>query len=140
MTATAWFDEFRLNGYYFKPAIIGTLLTGIYLHLSVLFLGHALVVRYIATPALDMLLAIPMTYGAIMSWILRPRVSRPQGWPRFMYEALAVYFTISIPFHVRTYVTDNTEIFLKFPVWYSAVLLPFLVSLIVFTWRLRFRA
>ena len=81
MTATAWFDEFRLNGYYFKPAIIGTLLTGIYLHLSVLFLGHALVVRYIATPALDMLLAIPITYGAIMSWILRPRCLVPRAGP-----------------------------------------------------------
>jgi hypothetical protein len=108
-------------------------------HLSVLFLGHRLVVDHIATPALDMLMAIPMTYGAIVSWILWRRVEHPSGWHRFVYGVLAVYFTVSIPFHVRTYLTGNTEIFLKFPMWHSAVLLPYLVSLVVFTWRLRFR-
>jgi len=135
-----WFEDFRSNGYYFKPAIIATLITGLYLHLSVLFLGHRLVVDYIATPQLDMLLAIPMTYGAVLSWILWRRVVHPNAWHRFVYGVLAVYFTISIPFHVRTYITGNTEVFLKFPVWYSAMLLPYLAGLLVFGWRLKFKS
>jgi len=134
-----WFDELRRNAFFFKPAIIATLFTGIYLHLSVLFLGHRLVVDYIATPQLDRLLAIPMIYGAILSWVLWRRVKHPSGWHRFVYAVLAVYFTISIPFHVRTYLTGNTEVFLTFPVWYSAMLLPYLVGLLVFTWRLQFK-
>jgi hypothetical protein len=147
MTATAvtqsggstWFDSFQRNAYFFKPAIVATLITGLYLHISVLFLGHRLVVDYIATPQLDMLLAIPMTYGAILSWILWRRVVHPSGWHRFVYGVLAVYFTISIPFHARTYLAGNTEVFLKFPVWYSAMLLPYLTGLLVFAWRLQFK-
>jgi hypothetical protein len=34
-----WFEKFKANGYYLKPVMIGTLLTGMYLHVSVLFLG-----------------------------------------------------------------------------------------------------
>jgi len=137
--SSTWFDDVKRNGYYFKPAIIATLITGLYLHLSVLFPGHRLVVDYIATPQLDMLLAIPMTYGAVMSWILWRRVIHPTGWHRFVYGVLAVYFTISVPFHVRTYLVGNTEVFLRFPVWYSAMLLPYLAGLLVFSWRLQFK-
>lgn len=136
---SGFFEEFKSTGYGLKPAIIGTLFTGIYLHLSVVFLGHALVMKHIVTPLFDMLLAIPITYGAIVSWIAWKRVIHPSAAHRFLYGVLAVYFTISIPFHVRTYLIGNTDLFLAFPVWYSAVLLPFLVALIVFTWRLQFK-
>lgn len=136
---STWLDEIKRNGYYFKPAIIATLFTGIYLHVSVLFLGHRLVVDYIMTPQLDMLLAIPMTYGAILSWILWRRIVHPTGWHRFVYGVLAVYFTISIPFHVRAYLTGNTNVYLSFPAWYSAMLLPYLAGLLVFAWRLQIK-
>ena len=138
-SGSSWWETFRGNACGLKPALIATLITGIYLHLSVVFLGHELVVRHIATPKLDMLLAIPMTYAAIVSWIVWRRVVHPTRWHRFVYGVLAVYFTISIPFHVRTFIVGNTEIFKWFPVWYSVILLPFLVGLLVFSWRLRFR-
>jgi len=138
-TGESWLETYRRNAYYLKPTLIVTLITGIYLHLSVVFLGHDIVVEHIATPTLDQLLAIPMTYAAIVSWIVWRRVVHPSRWHRFVYGVLAVYFTISIPFHVRTFVTGNTEIFKKFPVWYSVILLPYLVGLLVFSWRLRFR-
>jgi hypothetical protein len=47
-----WWDSFRREGYYLKQTIIATLFTGMYLHISVLFLGHALVEQPIATPTL----------------------------------------------------------------------------------------
>jgi hypothetical protein len=70
MTADpSWFAQFRSNGYCLKAALVATLVTGLYLDTSVRFLGHELV-RHIATPQLDMVLAIPMTYAAIVSWIV----------------------------------------------------------------------
>jgi hypothetical protein len=86
-----------------------------------------------------MLLAISITYGAIASWMSWQRVVHRTGWHRLLFGILATYFSISIPFHVRTYITGNTDIYLRFPVWYSAALLPFLMALIVFVWRLQFK-
>lgn len=140
LKSMSWPEKFTLNGYYLKPVMIGTLFAGLYLHISVLFFGHALVLKHVVTPTFDMLLTIPMAYGAIVSWIVWRRVMHPNRWHRFIYGVLAVYFTISIPFHVRTYITGNTDMFTQFPVWYSAILLPFLTALIVFTWGLQFKA
>jgi hypothetical protein len=59
-------------------------------------------------------------------------------WRRFVYVALAVHFTIRIPFHARTYIVG--DVLLLFPVWYSALLVPYLAGLTMFSLRLRFRA
>ena len=135
-----WFETFRCQGYYLKPAIIGTLLMGMYAHLTALFIGHDLLRMYILTPAYDMALAVPMTYAGIVSWIVRRRVIHPTGRHRLVYGFLAVYFTISIPIHIRTYIAGNTDYVDVFPLWYSALILPVMLALLVFAWRLRFKA
>lgn len=55
---------------------------------------------------------------------------------RLFYGVIAAYFTISIPFHFTTFLVGNTDVFLRFPDWYSAALLPFLLAQLVFTWYL----
>jgi hypothetical protein len=134
-----WFNAVRRNGYYLREAILLTLITGIYLHVTALFIGVPRVVRYIATPTFDMLLAIPMTYAAAMLWVNWRRIEHHAVWHRWVYGFLAVYFTISIPFHARTYIVGNTDVLLMFPTWYSAALLPLLFGLLAFTWKLRFK-
>ena len=134
-----WFDTFKREGYFLKPAIIGTLLMGMYAHLTALFIGHELLRMYILTPAYDMVLAVPMTYAGIVSWIAWRRVIHPNTWHRIVYGFLAVYFTISIPIHIRTYIAQNTDYVELFPLWYSAMILPVMMALLVFAWRLRFK-
>lgn len=135
-----WFETFKHEGYYLKPAIIGTLLMGMYAHLTALFIGHDLLRMYILTPAYDMALAVPMTYAGIVSWIVWRRVIHHTSRHRIVYGFLAVYFTLSIPIHIRTYIAGNTDYVEVFPLWYSALILPVMLALLVFAWRLRFKA
>ena len=132
----AWFTR---QGYLLKPAMLAALLTGFFLHFAVLCLGNEFVVQNVVTPAVDKLLAIPITYGAIVSWIVWRRVIHTSRAHRNVYGLLAVYFTLSVPFHLRTYVTGDTGIFTSFPQWYSAALLPWLLALMVYTAQLRFK-
>lgn len=57
--APAWLVRARQHGYYLKPAIITTLIMGIYLHVTSLFIGRELLLRYILTPSFDAVLAVP---------------------------------------------------------------------------------
>jgi hypothetical protein len=146
-TSTAQFPAFaaertttvRGKAYYMREAILLTLITGIYLHVTTLFIGVPRMTRYIVTPTFDMLFAIPITYAAIMLWVNWRRVEHRAAWHQWVYGFIAVYFTISIPFHARTYVTGNTDMLLQFPTWYSAALLPVLFGLLAFAWKLRVR-
>jgi hypothetical protein len=139
-SAPTAFETFQRKGYGLKPVIIGTLLIGMYLHATAIFLGVPLMIKHLVTPAFDMLFAIPITYGALAGWLNWNRVVHRSGWHTFAYGFLTVYFTASVPIHLRTYFTHNTDVLLAFPSWYSAALLPVLVALAVFTWRLQFKA
>ena len=132
-------QSLRSKGYYLREVMLLTLITGIYLHVTTLFIGVPRMTRYIVTPAFDMVFALPITYAAIMLWVNWRRVDHPATWHKWMYGAIALYFTISIPFHVRTYITGDTDVLLKFPTWYSAALLPFLFGLLAFAWKLRLK-
>jgi len=133
-----WFTAFRHQGYHLRYAIATTLIAGMYLHVTGLFIGRELLLRYVLTPAFDMAFAMPMTYGGIVSWIVWKRVVHPSWWHRVVYGFLAVYFTLSIPLHIRTFFTQRTDYILAFPGWYSYFILPVMVGLLIFTLRLHF--
>ena len=65
-----WSTAFRHQGYYLRYAIAATLIAGMYLHVTGLFIGRELLLRYVLTPAFDMAFAMPMAYGGIVSWIV----------------------------------------------------------------------
>jgi hypothetical protein len=48
-----------------------------------------------------------------------------------------VYFPIGIPFHVITIVNGNTNHYGVFPGWYSFVILPVMLAMVVIFARLR---
>jgi hypothetical protein len=105
-----------------------------------LFIGRELLMRYVLTPTFDAVLAVPMTYAGIVGWMLWRRVVHPNRWHRFIYGFIIVYFTISIPIHVQTFITQRTDYILAFPWWYSYFILLVQVGMLAFTWRLRFTA
>jgi len=137
---STWLATFKQHGFGLRYAIGATLVMGMYLHVTRLLIGQALLLEYVLTPAADMILAVPMTYGAIVCWIIWRRVLHPALWHRLVYGFLACYFTLSIPIHIRTYFTGNPDFVSAFPIWYSATILPIMAGLLIFAMRLRFKA
>ena len=130
--------HFQEQGYYFRYAAVVTLITGMYLHITNLFIGRALLKQYILTPTFDMLLAIPMTYAAIVGWMFWKHAYLDRGWKKFLYGFMLVYFTVSIPLHVQTYLTHSTDYVDAFPSWYSYPVLILLSIMLLFAWRMRY--
>jgi hypothetical protein len=127
------------HGYYFRQMAIATLIMGMYLHVTSLFIGRDLLQQYILTPVFDMLLAIPMTYAGIVGWLSWKQVSFDRSWKRLLYGFILVYFTISIPIHVQTYLTQNTGYIYAFPSWYSYFVLVLMAVMLVFIWDLSYK-
>jgi ABC-type spermidine/putrescine transport system permease subunit II len=131
---------FQPQGYYFRVAAIATLIAGMYLHITSLFIGRDLLRQYILTPTFDMLLAVPMTYAGIVGWLSWKQVSFDSGWKKFFYGFILVYFTISIPIHVQTYLTQSTAYINVFPDWYSYVILVLMTVMLLFVRNLSYKA
>jgi len=134
-----WFELFKQHSYYLQFVVI-TLIMGMYLHVTSLFIGCELLLRYVLTPTFDAVLAVPMTYAGIVGWLLWRRVVHPNRWHRLIYGFTIVYFTISIPIHVQTFITQRTDYILAFPWWYSYFILLVQVGMLAFIWHLRFKA
>jgi hypothetical protein len=131
---------FQNQGYYFRYAAIATLIVGMYLHVTSLFIGRDLLRQYILTPGFDMLLALPMTYAGIVGWLSWKQVSFDQTWKKFLYGFILVYFTISIPIHVQTYLTQSTAYINAFPDWYSYFVLVLMTVMLIFVGKLSYKS
>jgi hypothetical protein len=134
------FTNFKNEGYYSKIATIITLIAGMYLHVTSLFIGRDLLKQYILTPQFDILLAIPMTYAGILGWLSWKKVVFDNSWKKFFYGFIMTYFTISIPIHVQTYLTQSTDYIDAFPSWYSYIILVLMTSMLLFIWNIRYKA
>ena len=132
-------EKLKSNCFYFNYVVVVTIIIGTYLHVSVLFLGHELVIKHIFTPAFDMILAIPMVYSAIGMIAFWRRVALRNLWQKIFYGFSVVYFVGSVPLHVQTYFTSDLSYVAWFPVWYSAVLMPLFAYFIYFFWNLEFK-
>ncbi len=128
------------QGYYFRYVAIATLIVGMYLHTTSLFIGHDLLRQYILSPGFDMLLAIPMTYAGIVGWLSWQQISFDRGWKKFLYGFILVYFTISIPIHVQTYLTQSTAYINAFPDWYSYFVLVLMTVMLIFVGNLSYKS
>ncbi len=132
-----WFEVFRSHGYYFHYAAVITLIFGIYLHVTRLFIGNELFLKDVFTPGFDMVLALPMTYAGIFGWLSWKKVDI-HGRGRVLLTAGLCYFSLSIPLHVYTYISQSTNYVSFSPVWYSYVILPIMLLLAFFFARLHF--
>jgi len=134
-----WLQAMKREGFYFRQFGVLVIAIGFYLHLTRLFVGDTILIQYILTPLFDQLFAIPMTLAGIagiMSW--NQMEFRSKGHKAFI-RFIVIYITVSIPVHIATYFTHSTEFTRVFPIWLSAVYLPFFSAVILAILRLRYR-
>ena len=120
-----------------RPAVLITLVIGMYLHVTRLFIGTEMLIKYIYTATFDAMFAIPMLVG-VLSFL--------PAWKHFVFRnkfekvvvaITGVYFLISMPLHVQTWYTQNTDYILVFPMWFSLVFLTYSSVLMLVWWRLK---
>ena len=133
------YEKFKTNGYFSNYAAVITIIGGMYLHVTSLFIGRDLLKQYILTPQFDMIFAIPMAYAGIMGWLSWNKVVFDKNWKKFFYGFVMTYFTISIPIHVQTYLTQNTNYIDAFPAWYSYPILVLMTAILFFAWNLKYK-
>jgi hypothetical protein len=126
--------------FWFSALAVLVLGTGISIHLTRLIMGGAWLVENFVTPTFDMGLAVAITVCSACFWLLRGQVEFNNRYDRIRYYAVALYFTISVPIHLATFVTRNTQAIADaFPAWYSALIivvqLALAVSVVRTTWR-----
>jgi len=134
------YEKFKTNGYFSNYATIITVIGGMYLHLTSLLIGRDLLKQYILTPQFDMFFAIPMTYAGIAGWLSWNKVVFDKSWKKFFYGFVMTYFTISIPIHVQTYLTQSTDYIDAFPAWYSFPILVLMTAILLFAWNLKYKS
>ncbi len=132
--------RFDGGGYLFKQAAVATFAFGFYLHAARLQIGDdAIVTAHVITPGVDQVFAVLMGYATIAGWLSRRWVSHPTTRHKVAFTVVLVYLTASLPLHVASYFTQNTELFMVFPRWYSGVFLAMVTALTVFVRRLEIR-
>ena len=118
--------------------VLFTLALGIAFHSTRLIVGVD-AFQEIFTATVDIVFTIPMVFGII--WMV-------STWRYFQFrgrieKGVAVftlmYFTLTMPLHLRTWFTGNTDYITAFPWWYSIVFISY-SSLLLFVWtRLRIK-
>lgn len=120
--------------------LAATLAFGVTLHVTAMIVGRAWLLDHVLTPALDLGLTLPMGFAAWGLWRLRHLAEHPYRTHRALYLGLALYMAISVAVHLDTLVAWEVRYVQRFPVWYSAVIIPVQLVMLVFTLRLRFRS
>lgn len=135
-----WFHLYKLHNYFMQFATITTFSIGMYIHITRLFLGDDLLLKYVYTPAFDMLFVLPMAYSAgtqLLSW---KQIRHPNKRHHFIWGVIVFYVTASVFLHASTYLTHSTEYLRFFPVWWTFWFLAVTPLFMVFTWRLQFHS
>src|SRR5262245_55228059 len=138
--ALRWLQTFKRYRYFFKFAIIVTCAVGMFLHLTRLFIGIDLLLRYVATRTFDKIFFWPMLYAGLSSLLVAKRVIHSSIWHKAFWWVIVVYIlVISAPIHARTYLTNSTEYLRAFPDWYSVLFLIWIVLMTLFIWRVQLK-
>jgi len=127
----------RVLSHLAKPAVLVTLSIGMYLHLTRLFIGIELLIKYIYTANFDAVFAIPMLLGVISFLPAWKHMIFRNTFEKVIVVLTGVYFLASVPLHIQTWVTQNTEYILVFPLWFSLVFLTYSSVLLITWWRLK---
>jgi hypothetical protein len=120
-----------------RPAVLITLCIGIYLHVTRLFLGTELLIKYIYTATFDAVFAIPMLLGVITFLPAWKHFVFRNKFEKVVVAITGLYFLVSVPLHIQTWITQSTDYILAFPMWYSLVFLAYSSLLVIVWWRLK---
>ena len=138
-TSSKWLQTMKQEGFYFRQVGIFVIAIGFYLHLTRLFVGDTILIGYILTPLFDQLFAIPMAFAGIAGILSWKRMAFRSNAHKTFVRFIVIYITVSIPIHIATYFTQSTEFTRIFPIWLSAVYLPFFTAVIIALLRLCYK-
>jgi hypothetical protein len=135
-----WFASFKRQGFYFRYAALITIITGLYVHITRLFVGDDLLVQHVVTVLFDKLLILPMTYAAVSGLLAWRKIQFQSIWHKLAIGWIVVYITLSVPLHSYvSYVLGSTRPLTAFPLAVSYALLPMYAGMLVLLGRLRFK-
>ena len=109
-----------------------TLVPGMVLHGSRLFVGPEYFQHSIFTPTVDSIFAIPMTIAGVLMLLLVRRAILPRLWERIVYWFVMLFFLGSIVLHTKTIYTWDTSYVNVFPAWYPYLAVAYLGLMLVF--------
>jgi hypothetical protein len=133
-------ESFKRQGFYARQVAIVTILVGIYMHITRLFLGDDLVLRYVFTPLFDQVLTLPMIYAGVAGLLTWNRIQFRSTAHTIAYGLAWFYIAGSVPMHIwYAYLNHTTEYLRAFPMWFTVVLFPVYTGIIVLMWRLRYK-
>jgi hypothetical protein len=125
----AWVERFRGAGLYVRAAAIGTLLFGMGIHLLIIALGRV-ALPLILTPAVELLLTVPMFYVSIAGWLAWPQFRFLGRWHRIALAIILIYFPVGLPLHLITITTGSIDHYAAIPEWYSLLIVPVMAAII----------
>jgi len=135
-----WLERFKRQGFYFQYVAIATILGGLYMHISRVFLGDDLLIQYIFTPFFDRILTIPMFYAGVTGLLLWNRIQFRNTMHKIVYGLALFYIAGSVPLHIwNAYLNNTTEYIRWFPLWFTFLLFPIYIGIIGLMWRLRYK-
>lgn len=137
--AAAWFQRWQAQGYFFRSVAFFTIVIGACLHLSRLLLGDAVTFQWIVTPTFDQLFAIPIAYAGISGLLSWRRLTFRSRGHQFFLAFIVFYMVASIPIHLSVWFTHSIEHLKQFPLWFSVVLQPYYVAVLIALWRVQFK-
>lgn len=120
-----------------RTAVTITLISGMYLHVTRLFVGFDVLISQIYSATFDTIFAIPMLVGAICILPAWKQFAFRSWFEKFIVGFTGLYFWISIPLHVQTIYSQSTDYIRVFPVWYSFFFLAYTTVMLVIWLRVR---
>jgi hypothetical protein len=122
----------------FRSASAITLVTGIALHGSRLFVGPEFFQTQILTPTADAIFAVPMITAGVLMAMLWRRAILPAMWEKISYGFVTLFLLLSVVIHGKTIVTWDTSYINAFPAWYPYLAVTYLAAILVFCLTRRF--
>jgi hypothetical protein len=104
---------------YMKVLTAGTLITGIYLHLSRLVFGMENFQHFLFTPVFEIFFALPMIAGAVLQLLSIKKIGYKNSIEKIVFIVCTFQFVVSVPLHIRAYVVGSTNYIHMFPPIYS---------------------
>lgn len=122
---------------YYKTFAVVTFGTGLLLHTSRLIFGAEYFLRHILTLNNDKLFSIPMLFASIFAWLSFKVIDFKTAWRKIAHATISIYTTISVPVHIKSWFTSDLKQLEVFPENYSYIILPVILSMLVFTVTLK---
>lgn len=106
---------------FLKWITIGTLLLGMFLHMSRFVFGTELLLTRLLTPTFEGFFTIPLTIGCVLQLSLMGKIDFRTRWEKVVYYFCSFQFLVSVLVHLISAVAGSSQYVNSFPRVYSLV-------------------